>query len=137
MPEMQPIAVPESQWLDRLRKNHFVHLVKENETARIEFAYEPPNPGCICGRIGIVRKMGTILSGEVQILNQQTWYIDVNGRGIDGSQIMAPVEDNLPTEPAPISEPWQRYMERKLDQLHTRIEQLEARSPSCPHQPLQ
>lgn len=113
----QVLPIPEDQWLPRLRACHRIWLVKEKEYAEVQWAYEPPNPGSMSGRLGIVRFHN---AGHYE----QTWYTDGFGRGIDDSQLFAPVQGNLPDEVRPISEPWQRWVERRIDRLFTDMDQL-------------
>lgn len=121
--ELKVINAPDDRWLERLRQGHFVWLVKEKRFAKIEWAYEPPNPGCFSGRIALCPcwrhedRWGTEHS--------QTWFIKPDARGFDGKLLLQPVADNCPDEAAPISDVWQRHIERELAQLLHRIEQLE------------
>jgi hypothetical protein len=115
------LAVPREPWLDRLRRDHRVWLVKENRPAIVAWAWEPPDPGTVLGtgRIAIQ----PLVDNHVQPV--QVWYADVLGRGINRSQLFAPIEGQLPAEASPISEPVVRQLMRTVAALNHRIEQLE------------
>jgi hypothetical protein len=109
------IESPPSGWVERLRRGHRVWLVKENVEALIEFPYEPPEPGLFCGRMGI--RFGLL----------DSWFVGLNGQGIDGSQIILPLEGNLPDAPEPLPEPLIRQMQRAIGSLEDRVRRLEER----------
>lgn len=115
-----PLPPPSEPWLPRLRRGHRIWCPKEAVYATIAWAWEPPEPGCIAGRIAIQlwrnRHVGPVA----------VWFVDEFGRGLDRSQIICPVEGNLPVEDAPISEPIVRQMMRMISGMQHRIEQLEA-----------
>ena len=117
------LAAPAEPWLDRLRRGHHVWCVKQNCKAAVVWAWEPPAPGIVTctGRIGIQ----PIVDNHVQSIQQ--WYCTVHGQGIDKSQILLPIQDNLPDEPSPISEPVVRQLMRSIAMLTTRVELLETR----------
>ena len=117
------LPIPDDRWLERLRRGHFVWLEKEWEFAKIAFAYEPPEPGCCAGSIGIQRLWRH--DNDWGMKDIQTWCVKIDGQGFDGSQLIFPVQDNCPDEPLPISEIWQRHVEKTLAQLMHRVEQLE------------
>jgi hypothetical protein len=110
---------PKESWVDRLRNGHWVYLPKEKLYARIIFAWEPPEPGHRTGRIALMKCV------ESHYWPTEVWWVSLTGCGIDGSRILLPVADNLPDEPAPISDVWQRHVERTLAQLGHRLEHLE------------
>lgn len=116
MNEHQIITNPPPNWLERLRRDHKIWLVKEQETASVEFPYEPSEPGRLCGRIGIRRHN-----------NIQSWFISTNGEGINGSLLMQPLQDNLPDNPEPLPESIVRQIQRTLEQLDTRLYKLESK----------
>lgn len=112
---------PDDTWLERLRRGHFVWMAKENKFAKVEWAYEPPEPGCTVGRIGIVP---TWNDGENWGLEHcQTWFIKVDGSGFDGNLLLRAVVGNCPDEAAPISDVWQRHVEKTLAYLIHKIDQ--------------
>jgi len=113
---MALIENPPQHWIERLRRGHRIWLVKENEEAAIEFAYEPPEPGHSCGRMGIWRQ------GHVE-----SWFVGLEGQGINGSQLMLPLEGNLPDAPEPLPEPLIRQMQRAIESLEDRVRRLERR----------
>lgn len=112
---MQPNIInnPPDNWLERLRRGHKVWLVKENREAEVVFAYEPPEPGHYCGQIGI--RYGLM----------DSWFIDINGKGIDGSQLMLPLKNNLPENPEPLPATEIRRLYREIDYLKQRMTRLE------------
>lgn len=115
------LPVPIEPWVDRLRCDHRVWLVKENRPAIVAWAWEPPAPGfsSIIGQIAVQ----PIVDGRVRSV--QVWYTDLRGRGMDRSQLFAPIEGQLPDEAAPISGPVVRQMMRTIANLTHRVEQLE------------
>ncbi len=116
------LPVPAEPWLPRLRRDHRVWLVKEGTPAVVAWAWEPPEPGVVTGtgRIAIQ----PLVHNHVRPV--QVWYADPLGRGIDRSQLFAPVEGQLPDEEAPIAEPVVRQLMRDMRLLLHRVEQLEA-----------
>jgi hypothetical protein len=121
--ELQIIEPPDNLWLTRLRCGHFVWAVKEQRFMKVEWAWEPPGPGCRGGRIGVC--FCWINENQWGTENCLSWFVFENGKGLDNSLILQPVLGNCPDEPLPISEPWQRQIERRMSQLISRIEQLE------------
>jgi len=113
---VSPTPLP-FNWINRLRRGHRVKMVKENREASIEFAYEPPEPGYRCGIIGIQVAPGHI----------QSWIIGLQGEGLDGSQLLLPL-DELP-EPEPLPEPVIRHLVRTVDELREKIRRLEGLIP--------
>jgi len=115
------LPVPEEPWLSRLRRDHRVWLVKEGCPAVVAWAWEPPEPGVVTGtgRIAI----NPLVNNHYQPV--QIWYADTRGRGIDRSQLFAPIAGQLPEEEAPISEPVVRQLMRTITQLTSRVERLE------------
>lgn len=105
------ITNPPHNWVERLRPGHSVWLSKEQQEAVIDFAYEPPEPGFRCGRIGICH------SGA--------WFVGLNGEGINGSLLLQPIEGHLPENPEPLPEPLIRQMQRAMERLDNRVRTLE------------
>jgi hypothetical protein len=127
--ELDIVSPPDDRWLARLRRNHFVWAVKEKRFAKIEWAWEPPNPGCIAGHLGV--RFCWRNEDDWGLEHCQTWFIKPGGRGLDGKYLLHPVKGNCPVESLPISEPWQRQTERTLGQMAHRIEQLESLLRDC------
>lgn len=123
--DLKVIDAPDDQWLTRLRHNHFVFAVKQKRFAKIEWAWEPPDPGCVSGRVGV--KFCWRHGDDWGTEHCQSWFIKPDGKGFDGLYLLLPVEGNCPDEPRDISEPWVRQMERTIAQLTHRVEQLERR----------
>lgn len=122
--DLKVIDPPDNKWVERLRPGHFIWAVKEQRFAKVEWAYEPPEPGTISGRIGIrfCWRDGDRWGTE----GCNSWYVKSNAYGFDGKPLLQPVKDNCPSEMAPIPEPWQRKVERQLADLSNRIKQLES-----------
>lgn len=120
---MKTIQKPHPNWMERLRKGHWVWLVKESQPAQVEFPYEPPEPGFISGRMGIRR----FSVSENRYLGIDSWHVGPNGEGIDGSQLMLPTIGNLPENPEPIPEPIVRQLQRTIARLEQRVRYLEGK----------
>jgi len=110
---MTIVEKPDSNWLARLRHGNKVWLAKEQREAVVEWPYEPPDPGHKCGRIGI--RLGHL----------DSWFIDSNGRGIDGKPLMQPIEGELPENPPPLPDNEVRRLQREFEYLEHRVEHLE------------
>lgn len=115
---MDLIEEPGSQWVSRLRRGNRIWLVKENEEAQVEYPYEPPEPGLGTGKLGIFR--------HNQFFTIQSWWVGLEGQGIDGSQLIRAIEGHLPENPEPLPEPLVRQLVRQVDALQHRVETLEA-----------
>ncbi len=113
--DLKSLTKWDETWVTRLRRGHWVYLPKENEYAQVVSAYEPPEPGTWCGRIMI--QMTTSMYDGLHLKNIEQWFTQPNGRGLNGSQIIIPVEGNCPDDPPPLSEPWVRHVERELEEL--------------------
>ena len=112
---------PNDTWLERLRRGHFVWMVKEQKFAMVEWAYEFPEPGHYMGRIGI--QPCWMNEHEWGWEHCQTWFVKSDGTGFDGNPILRAVKNNCPDEVAPISEVWQRHVERTLAYLIHKADQ--------------
>jgi len=113
-------APDDDNWMERLRKSNRIWLVKEQEYATIEWEWEPPEPGCCAGRVGINRFIGdTFISGACQ-----SWMVTSDGCGMDGNKLFLPVEDNLADDPTPLQEPEVRQIRRELERLRKKVEYL-------------
>lgn len=120
------IENPPPSWITRLRRGHWIWLVKEQEFAQVEFAHEV-EPGFRTGRMGIRR----FSLSENRYHEIQSWYVGFNGEGIDGSLLMLPTEGNLPDNPDPLPEPEVRKMQRTIADLEARVRNLENISRYC------
>lgn len=114
---MTPLPPPETPWLDRLRRGNLVWLVKEGHSTEVTWSWEPPGPGYKTGSLGVS-------------CSATPWYVDNHGRGINGSQILAPVEGHLPENPEPLPEPEVRHIHRQLEDLERRLTAIEQRMAS-------
>ena len=119
--EHKIISNPPINWMERITRNHWVWLVKENQPAQIEFPYEPPEPGFIIGRVGIRR----FSLDENRYLDMQSWHISADGEGIDGSQLILPTEGNLLDNPICLPEPIVRQFQRAIEHLEQKVRSLE------------
>ena len=128
MNDLQPICVqpedvledPDDEWMERLRRGNKIWLVKEGEYATVEWPWEPPGLGRFAGRIGINRSVGdTIILGQCQ-----SWFVTVNGCGMDGKKLFLPVDGHLEDNPSPLLEPQLRQLERELEHLKKKVEYL-------------
>lgn len=106
------------RWMERLRKGNIVWLVKEQKEAQVVFPYEPPEPGYKTGTIGI--RSGLL----------DSWFSDIEGKGIDGSQILLPIEGNLPENPEPLPDVEVRHIHRALERITNRLDSMENRLAS-------
>jgi len=110
---------PPHNFLSRLRRHHKVWLCKQDRMGEIEFPYESPEPGSWIGRIGvrIIGECGSI----------QSWFIDQNGCGIDGSQLMLPMLNNLPDNPDPLPEPLVRQFQREMEDMKEQLADMQSK----------
>jgi hypothetical protein len=125
MNEEMVLPVPGEPWMYRLREGHYIWLVKEQEYAQVQWAWEPPEPGCCSGRLGI-KRFGGYAPHQMSFWGEQTWFVDSMGKGFDGKQLIRPVEGNLPDNPPPIPAPIITHICTALAHLSHRISTLEA-----------
>lgn len=124
--QLRAMNPPDAEWLSRLRAGHFIYAVKEARFCQVQWAWEPPDPGSAVGRMSICFCWS---NGENEWGREpfaRTWYVRQDGTGIDGSQLLLPVEGNCPEIAADISDVWIRHTERALARLLQRVDQLEA-----------
>jgi hypothetical protein len=105
------ITNPPANWVERLRRENRVWLVKEQKEAFVDYPYEPAEPGFRIGRIGI-RGSGA-------------WFVGLNGEGLNGDPLIQPIEGHLPDNPEPLPEPLIRQMQRSIEHLENRVRNLE------------
>jgi hypothetical protein len=117
MIDLKVITMPDDAWLTRLRRGNFVWDVKDEQYAQVEYGYEPPEPGCVSGRIAI----RPIWSNGIEwgVRGMAIWFIKQDGTGFDGSQLLLPLEDNCPDDPLPGVH--QRSVDRKLNSLTMQV----------------
>ncbi len=101
---------PDEEWLTRLRRGNLVFLVKENRYAEVEWPYSPPGPSHVCGEVGL--REGSW---------RDTWFIRPNGRGINGTQCLMPVEGHVPAESPPLPPGDIQHILRRLDRLEEMV----------------
>ena len=107
---------PDETWLFRVQRNNIVFLVKENRFAEIEWPYEAPGPGHVCGMIGLRFFHGEQWEGR-RYSHCDTWFIRPNGQGINGSQCIMPVMGHVPDEEPEHSPEDIKYILRRLNRL--------------------
>jgi len=104
------IKDPPSNWVTRLRRQHKIWLVKQKHEATITFPYEPPEFGHKTGYLGV---------------NNDSWFTDVNGYGIDGSLLILPIEGNFPENPPELPPVEIRHFRKEIEKINNRLTQLE------------
>ena len=114
---LKVLETPTEDWIDRLRSGHWIYLVKEREIARVAWPWEPPDDGGTVGQICIHR----FCVGQSQV-----WYVRLDGTGIDGKPLIAPMEGNLPDDPKPLPEPEIRKLQRAMTHFDRRLSRLES-----------
>lgn len=107
--KLQVIQAPKGPWVDRLREDCWIWLVKENEPALVLLPYYPL-PGNM-GRIAFMRVM------RPETMHSHVWDVDNGGNGYDGQPLIRPCAGHLPTYPQRPVEPEWRAMMRTLDNL--------------------
>lgn len=117
----QILQATEEPWIERLRRNHRIWLVKQEQVAIVAFAWDPPEPGVVTGTGRLA--LQPLVDNHVQPV--QVWFVDLHGRGIDRRQIILPIDGNLPEAPTPIAEPVIRQLRRANAQLVRRVESVE------------
>jgi hypothetical protein len=127
VPDFKVIDIPDAEWLTRLRRGHYVFAPKENLIMCIEWAWEPPEPSFFYGSVGVEKmwiygdQWGRYEEGAYR------WYVSPDGKGMDGTQILLPLEGNCPDELTPISDVWQRHVEHRLALLTHYVDQIVSR----------
>lgn len=123
--DFKVIEPPDAEWLTRLRQRHYVYAPKEDKIFAVEWAWEAPDPGSFTGRIGL-RQMW-FEHGEWGGCAEITiWSTTPHGAGMDGSQILKPLEGNCPDEAPAMSPIWQRRVEKRLAMMQHQLDQLQA-----------
>ena len=123
---IQPVVLscPEDPcWVDRLRNGNQIHLVKENDTAFIQWEYQY-GANSKFGRLGLItynKNNSTSIYGNVKY---HTWTMTPDGKGFDGKQLILPIEGHLAKEPENLSIPELRAMDRRISRLEQHIRML-------------
>lgn len=115
---------PSTPWMDRLRRGHYIWLVKENQIAQVANPWEPPEPGCFSGRMFIERFNSDHIKYR-SFAGIEYWFTDQMGRGLDGLQIIQPIVDNLPENPEPLEPQAIRDIHNVLAQISRRLDAIE------------
>ena len=106
---------PPDRWVERLRPGHGIWLVKEKRRVDVAYPWDPPEPGHIAGRLVMDFGYGQL----------QRWYVKLDGRGMDGSQLILPLEAHLPENPDPVQDPEWRAIRRRLAIFEARLSAME------------
>ena len=116
---------PDEDWLNRVRRNSWVFLVKSTSFAVVEWEYEPPGPAHNCGRIGIrpIWRSGD----EWGLSHSESWFIRPSGRGIDYSQLMLPIEGHLADTSNQREDPETLFLRREIDRLNEQLRSMHSR----------
>lgn len=117
MPTIIP-KLPDSRWLERLRPDDHIWLVKERQLGIIESVYQPPASGFVAGKLCFRRQIGTCWKNE-------TWLVRPDGKGFDYGQLFLPVEGHLSDCPSPIFISEIREIYQELAQLKVRLTTIE------------
>lgn len=112
----ETIDDPPNRWLTKLRQGNIVYCVKQSLLAVVEYPYESPPLNSYCGSICIN------VNGSLQ-----KWLIDFNGKGINGTQCLLPLEGHVPENPEPLPHSDTQILLRRIDELAVRIESIEDR----------
>lgn len=105
--EYKPIRTPlDRNWLRRVPVGAPVFLVKENGFAFVEWAFDPRTTGR-CGRIGL----------RFPHQHDDTWFINPDGTGINGSQCLLPCEGFLMEEEVELPPKYLNDIMRRLERL--------------------
>ena len=110
--EFKVIENPPEGWVKRLRPGNYVWLVKEKKPAEICFPFVYPDPGYRTGRLGV--RHGLL----------DSWYIDENGRGLDHSLLMLPIEGHLLENPPDLPPNYVLEIHKTLNTLRSENEYL-------------
>ncbi len=124
MRDFNLLPVPKDLWMARLRKGHYIWLVKEQQIAQVSAPWEAPSPGHCSGNMFIER----FDSDHIQyrrFIGIQYWFVDGCGRGLDKKQLIQPIEGNLPDDPEPIPSTEIQQIHRALANIMRRLELLE------------
>ncbi len=111
--DFKVIENPPEGWVKRLRPGNYVWLVKEGKPAEICFPFVYPEPGHKTGRLGV--RHGIL----------DSWFIDENGRGIDYSLLMLPIEGYLLENPPDLPPNYVLEIHKTLNDLRAENEYLQ------------
>lgn len=107
--------LPVEQWMDRLREDDQVWLVKQQMLAVVGMPWEPPSPGHMAGRLVLSFPYG----------RAEVWYVDGHGNGLDGKPLVRPLAGTLASAPWPATDLERREVRVILASLLERVERLE------------
>jgi len=102
----QIIDNPPKGWMRNLVQDCHVWLTKEKTTATVVAPFNPPVGAHRTGQM-FIRVNGRI----------DYWFVSEDGRGIDGSRLMQPLEGNLPDEPASLQSPEAHELKLEIARL--------------------
>ena len=124
--QLKIIEPPDQEWLTRLKRGHFVWIVKESIFGAIDFAWAAPTPGAWTrqtGRIGIKKCWRN--NNDWGFCQIESWFVQSNGTGFDGKPLLFPVEGKCPKEEPELSPIWVTNIEKQLALLTNKINRLE------------
>ncbi len=112
-------------WVERLREGHFIWLCKERCLGQVEIPFYPPEPGTCAGKLALKKFDGNRFVGRTY-RGTEVWFISYTGTGFDGSQLILPIEGNLPDFPEPIELPVVMELRREIATLRAQVDNLRA-----------
>lgn len=104
---------PPERWMRRLKVGHIVWLIKEELWASVACNWIPPEPGSRAGEIAIRRVINNYLQPP------ECWYINIEGKGLNGGLLMLPAEGHLEDDEVPLNDLHKIY--DCLDKLEEKI----------------
>lgn len=111
---MQIIENPPKGWVRHLRESCEVWLTKERAIAVVVAPFTPPVGRQRAGRLFISRAGGI-----------DYWFVSDEGKGIDGSTIMQPIEGSLPETPVALQSSEAEELRLEIAKLRAQIQTLQ------------
>ncbi len=116
---MKIIENPPQDWVHNLREGCEVWLTKERVVAAVVAPFTRPVSSYRTGRL-FIRKNGVI----------DYWFVSSNGKGIDGSTIMQPLEGSLPETPVELRSSEAEELRLEISKLRAEVAALREASSS-------
>jgi hypothetical protein len=98
----------ESDWLRYVLSGYPIYLVKEDKFALVEYEYDPRK-----------NKIGLGYDSYYR-----SWYIDADGKGMDGSQCLLPVEGYLSETPFELNPSIVHDLTEKVNKVNYRLDNI-------------
>lgn len=114
---MQIILNPPQGWVRHLSDGCYVWLTKEQEVATVVAPFTPPMGRQRTGRLFIRRNY----DGPIDY-----WFVSADGKGIDGSTIMEPLEGSLPESPVELQSSEAQELRLEIQRLWAAVAELQA-----------